>query len=271
MKRFAGKNVLITGGSAGIGLESARQFAYEGARVVLVARRSGPLEEAALELRSFGADVLTIAADVAVQSECDAVIAKTVKQLGGLDGLVNNAALHHRGPFNSNSAAELAHMVQVNLSAPIYLSRIAFPHLVATRGFIVNVSSIAGCVPTPGSAVYSATKFGLRALSLAVAEEVKDSGVRVTVVSPGPVDTGFIMDHLDGVTDLTMSQPISTASQVATAILACAEDGQFERKLPMQSGLLATFAYLVPSVARLIRPALERKGRRIRQKLLKNQ
>jgi len=140
--------------------------------------------------------------------------------------------------------------------------------LVDTSGFVVNIASLAGCVPTPGSSVYSATKFGLRALSRALAEELRSTGVRVSVVSPGPVDTAFIMDNLDSVTDLTLSQPVLSADTIAEAVLRSAEDGALERKLAARSGVLATAAYLLPRLARKIRPLLERKGRKKRLALL---
>ena len=268
MRDFEEKVILITGGSAGIGLEVARQFADLGADLVLVARGQDALQSAAEELRARGAVVHTIAADVGDFADCDEVIAQTIERFGSLYGVVNNAAMHIRGPFAENPADGLAQMVQVNLAGPVYLTRIALPCLAATRGFVVNVASIAGCVPTPGSAVYSATKFGLRALSRALAVEVAELGIRVSVVSPGPVDTGFIMDHMDEVTDLTMSQPISTATEVAVAVLECARDGRLERQLPTRSGMLATMAYLFPGLAQRLRPALERKGRKVRQRLL---
>ncbi|MCA9556875.1 MAG: SDR family NAD(P)-dependent oxidoreductase, partial [Myxococcales bacterium] len=152
-------------------------------------------------------------------------------------------------------------MVDVNLRSPIYLTCLALPHLRAQgSGSVVQVASLAGCTPTPGATVYSATKFGLRAFSRALAMELASSGVKFSIVSPGPVDTGFIMDDLEHVADLALSQPISTAAEVAAAILDSAADGRLERRLPALSGVLATVAYLSPGLARRLQPALARKG-----------
>ena len=110
-------------------------------------------------------------------------------------------------------------MILVNLESPIYLTRIALPHLLKQQGAIVNVASLAGCVPVPGSAAYSASKFGLRAFSLALGTELEGTGVSVSLVSPGPVSTGFILDQLDEVTDITLSQPMVTPEHVAEMVV----------------------------------------------------
>ena len=127
-----------------------------------------------------------------------------------------------------NTAADLAAMISVNLAGPIYLTRLAMPALKKSHGAVVNVASLAGCVPVPRSAAYSASKFGLRAFSLALSAELEGTGVRVSCVSPGPVDTDFIMKNLDSVTDITFSQPIVSPDAVARAIVACAHDGRPE-------------------------------------------
>ncbi len=266
--RFVGKVVVVTGASAGIGEAAARRFAAEGARVVLAARGAERLEAVAASIRAAGGDALAVRTDVGDDGACRALLERTVEAFGGLDVLVNNAALHHRGRFEDNPVDALADMVHVNLRSPVLLTRLALPLLRARGGgAIVQVASLAGCVPTPGAAVYSATKFGLRALSYALAEELRGTGVTISVVSPGPVDTGFIMDDLTRVSDLALSQPISTADEVARAVLDCAADGRVERKLPASSGVLTTVGYLSPTLTRALRPMLERKGRRQKARL----
>lgn len=265
---FLDKVVLITGASAGIGESAARKFAAQGARVVLAARGVERLERVADSIRSAGGEALPIAADIGDDASCDQLLEQTMAAHGGIDVLVNNAGLHHRGHFSGHSAKALADMVTVNLRSPVYLTRLALgPMLAEGRGTIVNVASLAGCVPLPEAAVYSSTKFGLRALSLALAEELRGTGVRVSVVSPGPVTTGFIMDDLDEVSDIALSQPLSTADEVADQILACAADGRPERKLPWASGKLATLAYLVPPLARGLRPIMAKRGAMVKRKL----
>jgi hypothetical protein len=268
-RRFNDKTVVITGASAGIGLECARRFAKEGANVVLVARGAAALETVRKELARLG-PVLAIACDVGAADAPAQIVAKTKAEFGALHVLVNNAGYHTRGPFIEQDADALGKMVDVNLRAPIVLTRHALPTMIASGGgAVVHVASLAGMVPTPGGATYSATKFGLRAFSHALNEELIGRKCKVTssVVSPGPVETQFILAELDTVSDLTMSQPMCTADDVAELVVECAFDGKAERTTPKMSAALATMAYVAPAVSRALRPMLERRGRANKAKL----
>lgn len=260
-----GRTILVTGASLGVGRACVRAFHAAGANVVLVARRRSPLVEAAAGLER----TLVIAADVVDQEAMVGAIEQTVARFGALHGLVNNAGAHFRGPLESRTPEEVATMVDVNLRAPLVLTRLALPALRLSGGFIVNVASLAGKIPLEGAATYSATKFGLRAFSIALAQELRGSGVTCSVVSPGPVDTGFIMDEIDEVEDITFSQAICTAEHVAEMVLDCACDGKLEREYPPGGAKLATLGYLVPGLRRLLKPALVAKGRRMKERLRK--
>ncbi|HEU4734291.1 MAG TPA: SDR family NAD(P)-dependent oxidoreductase, partial [Kofleriaceae bacterium] len=165
-RAFQDRTVVITGASAGIGLASARRFAAAGANIVAVARGAADLERARVELAELG-PVLAIATDVAAPDAPERIVSGALERFGGLHVLVNNAGKHTRGPFRDQDGNEFGAMVDVNLRAPIVLTHRALPHLIESRGAIVNVASLAGKVPTPGGVVYSATKFGLRAFSMA--------------------------------------------------------------------------------------------------------
>ncbi len=184
---------------------------------------------------------------------------QVAERLGRLDIVVNNAGLHHRGPFLGRTAAELAQMVAVNLSAPIVLARASVP-LLPRGGAIVNVASLAGFVPVRDAATYSATKAGLRAFGAAAAEELRPRGIAVCTVSPGPVDTDFFGEELSRVTPITFSQPMSTPEEVANAVLKCLRTGRAEIALPWFSGKLATLGYISPLLLRALRPLMERIG-----------
>ncbi len=266
-KRFEDKTVVITGASSGVGAAAARLFGAEGAFVVLAARTAVGLEAVAKEI---GPHTLVVPTDVSDPDQARALIDAAVKARGSIDVLVNNAGYNHRGPVADADPAELARIVDVNLRGPVLLTRFALPVLLQRpRASVVNVASIAGQVPLPGESTYSGTKFGLRGFSMALAEELRGTGVRVSIVSPGPIETGFITDDLESVPDIVFSQPMSSAEDVARAVLDCADDGRLERTLPRVTGLLATVGYLVPEIPRLLRPILESQGRKAKERYRK--
>ena len=250
------KIALITGGSAGIGLAVARQLSARGTRVALVARTEKTLRDAAQEL-----DGVAFVCDMNDLPSVSALPARVVERMGALDIVVNNAGLHHRGPLLSIEPLALGDMITVNLAAPVVLCRAAVPFL-RKPGSIVNVASLAGMVPMPFQVTYGASKAGLRAFSRALGDELAESGATVSLVSPGPVDTGFFGAELERVADVVFSQPMSTAEEVAKAIVRCIDEGTPEIALPWLSGKLCTLGYLSPVLTRLLRPAIEKRGAR---------
>ena len=264
---FKDKTVIITGGSEGVGRETARKFADAGANLMLVARNKKNLDAIAEELRNK-TRVEVFAMDVSDADACANLFKKAEFEFSRIDILVNNAGYNERGFVEAVAANDLGCIIDVNLKAPIILSRLVLPYLRETGGgAIINVASLAGRTPVPGSAAYSASKFGLRAFTFALADELQGSGIKVAAVSPGPVDTGFIMSDIDGVSDLTFSQPISTAAEVAQAILDLCSNRRREQSMPAISGRLTMLIYLMPWLGRAMRPLLERIGRRVKRSL----
>jgi short-subunit dehydrogenase len=264
---FKDKTVIITGGSEGVGASAARKFAQAGANLMLVARTKRKLEVIAEELRDK-TRVEIFVMDVADAEACVNVFKKAAFEFGRIDVLINNAGFHQRGPVESISAEDMGRMIDVNLKAPVVLSRIALPYLREQgRGAIINVGSLAGRSPLPNQATYSASKAGLRTFTYAMFEELRGSGIKMGLVSPGPIDTGFIMSNLDVVSNLTLSQPISTADEVAEAILDLCGNRQREIAMPAISGVLTTLNYVMPWLGRLMRPVLEHKGARVKRNL----
>jgi short-subunit dehydrogenase len=264
---FKDKTVIITGGSKGVGAATAGLFAEAGANLMLVARNKKNLEAVAEDLRDK-AMVEVFSMDVCDGDACVDVFKKAKFEFGRVDILINNAGHHARGNVEAVDPEDLARIVDVNLRAPIVLSRIALPYLrEVDGGAIINVGSLAGRTPVPGAATYAATKAGLRAFTLALAEELRDSKIKVGLVSPGPIDTGFIMSDPDQVSDITFSQPMSTAKDVAQTILDLCSNNIGEETMPKISGYLATLSYLAPWLGRKMRPALERKGQRVKKAL----
>ena len=264
---FRDKTVIITGGSHGVGAATARQFAEAGANLMLVARGKKDLEAIAGELRDK-TRVETFPMDVTDPDACVDVFKKAAFEFGRVDILINNAGYHARGEVADVEAVDLARIIDVNLRAPVMLSRLALPYLKEQKeAAIVNVGSLKGFAPIPGSATYAATKAGLRSFTLALAEELRDTGIKIAIVSPGPVDTGFIMEDLDKTDNITLSQPLSTADEVAQTILDLCGNRQEDVAMPWHTGVLATMSYLSPWLSRQVRPVLERKGAKRKERL----
>lgn len=185
--------VIVTGASSGIGEATARAFGARGDRVVLVARREDRLRQLADSLP----DSLPITADLTRASEAPRIVDATVARYGQLDVLVNNAGIGRYNWVDALEPDDVGVEVAVNLIAPILLARAAVPAMLrGGRGVIINVSSIAGLIATPTTAVYNATKFGLRGLTEALRRELRPQGIAVCGIYPGTVEgTEFRLDR----------------------------------------------------------------------------
>ena len=177
-------SALVTGGSSGIGLALARALREDGYELTLAARRPEPLEEAAREL-----DALAVPANLGDPDECVRVVAAHTERFGGMDVLVNSAGIGIGGSFAEQDTKRIALQLDVNLRATLVITRESLPHLRASRGQIVTLASIAGTIPTPGLAVYGATKAALIAWTSSLNREEAEHGIRATAISPGFVAT----------------------------------------------------------------------------------
>lgn len=258
---FAGRVALVTGGSAGIGRAVAEQLAARGVRVGIAARTADAAVAVAAELGSERA--WAFPADVSERAAALGLPGRVHAHFGRLDFVIQSAGRNHRGAFSERSAEELGSIIDTNLTAPMLVTHAALP-LLSPDGAIVNVASIAGKVPVPDEAAYSASKSGLRAFGRALDTELALAGRRVRVLSvcPGPVDTGFLGSNLADVPNLVFSQPMSSADDVARAVLDAIERGRQETDVPALSGKLATASYLSPVLFRAVRPLFERLGAR---------
>jgi len=184
--------VAITGASKGIGAELARQLAAKGARLVLAARGEKELDAIAEACRKLGAKVATVKADVAVDRDCQAIVSGAIAAFGRLDTLVNNAGATMWARFEDIADMSiLQRIMQVNYMGAVYCTHYALPHLRATRGRIVGVSSLAGRVGVPTRTGYAASKHAMAGFFDSLRIELAGSGVTVTMIYPGFVSTGI--------------------------------------------------------------------------------
>jgi short-subunit dehydrogenase len=205
------KSALVTGGSAGIGLGIARMLRDEGHDLTLVGRRPEPLEAAAEELGALG-----IAANLADPDECVRVVAAHAERHGGMDVLVNSAGIGVGGSFADQPTKAIGLQVGVNLMATLVVTRESLPHLRKTSGHVVTLASIAGTIPTPGLAVYGATKAAVISFTNSLNREEADHGVRATAICPAFVATK--MTDWTGLPHVEMIQVEDVAELVRTIL-----------------------------------------------------
>jgi NAD(P)-dependent dehydrogenase (short-subunit alcohol dehydrogenase family) len=200
-------SALVTGGSSGIGLAIARMLREEGYELTLASRTQEKVEAAAAELGAHA-----VAANMASEEDCVRVVAEHADRFGGLDVLVNSAGIGIAGSIETLQAKHLDLQLGVNLRGLLLVTREAVPLLKASRGWIINLASIAGTEPTPGLLVYGATKAAVIAATRTINAELDGDGVRAIAICPGFVDTP--MAEWSGLEGTEMIQPEDCAEVV---------------------------------------------------------
>ena len=219
---------LITGASAGIGAALAREAANDGHDLVLVARRREPMEALAAGLKSSGAEIIVIPADLG-RPGAPAALMKTVEQRGlAIDTLINSAGIGDTGRFDQENQERILSILQVNIIALTELTRLALPQMVARRrGKVMLLASTAAFQPGPGMAVYYATKSYVLSFGRAVAYELRGSGVTITTLCPGPTRSEFAeVANMRGVGLFEGPVPVMTAAEVARQGYAALKAGR---------------------------------------------
>ena len=227
MKRFENKVVLITGGGTGIGKAAAVAFIADGAKVVIVGRRQSVLVGTVNEL---GASAHFIVGDVSKSGESKAIVDEVIEKYGQLDVLVYNAGAATMSPLLETSDEEIELIYRVNVFAVLAFSREALPHLIKTKGSIINISSTVSNSVMPGLSVYASSKAAVNHLTKILAAECGPSGVRVNTVAPGFTTTDMSAEYLSDeqmLTTILAQTPmgrVGEPSDIAKAVLLLASD-----------------------------------------------
>jgi NAD(P)-dependent dehydrogenase (short-subunit alcohol dehydrogenase family) len=200
-------SALVTGGSSGIGLAIARMLREEGYELTLASRTAEKIEAAAAELGAHA-----IAADLSKEEDCARVVSQHRDRFGGMDVLVNSAGIGIGGTVESLQTKHIDLQLSINLRGLLLVSRDAIPLLKESKGWIVNLASIAGTTPTPGLTVYGATKAAVIAMTRSQNAELDADGVRAIAICPGFVDTP--MAEWSGIAPEKMIQPQDCAEVV---------------------------------------------------------
>jgi NADP-dependent 3-hydroxy acid dehydrogenase YdfG len=196
MTDIAGKIIVITGASSGMGEAAARHLASLGAKVVLGARRMERLDILVKEIQHDGGEALAIATDVTDRAQVAHLVDTAVQAFGRVDVLINNAGIMPLSALESLKVDEWESMIDVNIKGVLYGIAAALPHMKAQKsGHVITTASVAGHLIFPASAVYSGTKFAVRAICEGFRQEMKPYNIRTTVLSPGAVKTE-LLDHI---------------------------------------------------------------------------
>jgi short-subunit dehydrogenase len=209
------KTALITGASSGIGLELARLFARDNYDLVLVARSEAKLRDLGDQLaKQHGTKTTVIPVDLSKADAAQTVVDALRAQSIDIEVLVNNAGLGRVGPFAETELAPELEMIQVNIVALVQLTKLLLPAMVARKsGAVLNVASTAAFQPGPLMSVYYASKAFVLSFSEAIADELRNSGVTVTALCPGPTETGFAAAaDMESTRLFTMTKPMSSAA-----------------------------------------------------------
>ncbi|MBK0004835.1 SDR family oxidoreductase [Erwinia sp. S63] len=190
------KVIVITGASSGMGEAAARHLAEKGARVVVAARRLDRIDTLAADINRSGGTAIAVVTDVTNQESVSQLVNVAIEKWGRIDVLINNAGVMPLSLLEQTKVNEWDQMIDVNLRGVLYGIAAALPYMKAQKsGHIINNASIAGHLLFPASAVYSATKFAVRALTEGLRSEVAGYNIRATIISPGAVTTE-LLDHI---------------------------------------------------------------------------
>jgi NAD(P)-dependent dehydrogenase (short-subunit alcohol dehydrogenase family) len=258
MSYWQGKVALITGGSAGLGFAIAEALGGQGAFVMVAARDGGRLQDAVGRLRAKGFRAAGFATDVTDSEQVKALVARTISEFGRLDMLVNNVGRSTRGNVLDTSPDEFRELLELNFLSVVRCTQAAVPHLIESRGHVVNIGSLASKSVSKYLGAYPASKFAVAAYSQQLRLELKPRGVHVLLVCPGPIareDAGQRYDLQTSDLPEFARRPgggvklrVIPPAELAAKILRACERRRLELIVPVRARWLFAVAQLFPSV-----------------------
>jgi len=259
MSGLVGKVALVTGASSGIGAATAKALAREGVRVALLARREERLEEVADEIRRLPGHALVCPADVTDCAAARTMVARVLGQWKRIDILVNNAGRGIAAPFEATTPEDLRALMEVNLVGVLTLTQAVLPGMLQqASGHVINISSMSGRRGIPLRSAYNATKFALVGLSEALRQELRGTGVHVSIVYPILTETEFHTAQIKKA-ETGRYGPVQTAEQVARAIVRCARRPRPEVYPYPPARILAVLSALAPGFVDWLLPQFMRR------------
>ncbi len=254
--RFKNKNVLITGGSSGIGLATAKEFAKYGANIFLIARNPVRLEKAKNDISTSipqAGKVFVFPIDVSVQKEVEDIVQTIIKKHGGVDILINNAGISFCGRLEDQLSEDHEKLLRINYLGTLYTLKAVYPHLKTKPGSHIGfVSSVAGYLGVFGFSAYAASKFALTGLAESIRNEAKDYGIGVTMIFPPDTDTPMYHHEMDSKLPeciaLSESAKLVQPEEVAQKFVKGILKNRFEVFCNTESRLIRMLRFVLPGV-----------------------
>ena len=251
LRTYAGRVALVTGASSGLGAQLARDLAARGMRVALLARRTDRLEALAAELSSAGVEAMPVPADVADRAAVERAVAAVVERWQAVDVLVNAAGQARHVLFKDQDVADVEHLMRVNYLGVVYTTKAVLPVMRGQgRGWIVNVSSVAGKLGQPDEAAYAASKFAVTGLSESIAYELAVLGIHVLTVYPALVRTEMFTPEVLARMPPRVLKTFIEPPEFSRTVLHALERGAYEVTVPRHVGVAYLARQLMPGVFR---------------------
>lgn len=251
MKNLRGANAILTGASRGIGPYIAKTLAAQGVNVALAARSADKLEVVRRTCEAMGVKAIAVATDVTSMDDLRRLVETTERELGAIDILINNAGIETTGTVENLTFDEIDGLLRTNLNAPIWLTKLVMPGMIARkRGAVVHVSSMAGKSVAPYNSIYSASKHALNGFSDSVNYELDGTGVHMSVVCPGFVGEAGMWADRGGKAPRLMSEV--SPRKVADGVMKAIAGSQEVLVTPGPIRPLLALAQLAPGVQRMI-------------------